>query len=172
MISSGGTLLDTVEMLIEMGAAEIIICATQASFVKEYQENLQKVLTYDQVKVVAVTNCLPLRNKDGEDLAIPSITVGDQERRVEVLDIAPYLAQVILALLTSDTLEEALSKPIIVDATSEPDGEGTVDLQLRDIVLPLSNPYRLFKEITGKDYPEPVDVGLYENGKSFESVVE
>lgn len=84
MISSGGTLVHTVELLLSQGAAEVLVCASHPVFAgREYYSQLQRLLKYDKVKIVMTTDTLPLERPEfGGDKSKPYVlepgqAVGD-----------------------------------------------------------------------------------------------
>ena len=159
MISSGGTLVNTVDLLIANGAKEIIVCASHAVFSgREYYEQLQQLLKYSQVKVVMTTNTLPLERPGfGGDKSLPYILLPGQtnesthlaKKQVEMLSVDDLLGRVLLAMLKSnntDEIRQALGHEVVIQ---------------RD-------PYELFTDMTGQKVERPADVAVYRSGGNFE----
>ena len=151
MISSGGTVLKTVELLLKLGAKEIIVCATHAVLSgNNYYDNLQDILALEQVKLVMTTSSIPLVRPSGEEKDRPYIIKnGDEKKELEILDLNGFIGWALQALLVSKNLDQA--KGILEPHT----------LQLKD-------PYEVYEEITGKKMESPKDVAVYREGGHFE----
>lgn len=154
MIGSGGTMLNTVEYLVDKGAAEIIACASHAVFAgREYYDKLRQILRYDEVKQVLVSDTLPLsRPIRGADRDLPYIfkkTAGVKEKKeLEILSVNDFLAYITGVMLWHTTAEE-------------------IEVQMEEHVLRQVNPYELYKKITGKKIAEPKVVAQYKEGGEF-----
>ena len=148
MISSGGTLLHTVDLLAAAGAKEILVCASHAVFCGDCEQNLPKLLANDLVKIVMVSNTLPL-NRFGENgETLPSVTTENGvEKKIEVLDVDDYIAYMVYLMMkypNSDDLRE----------------------QIADHLLLQPDPRELYKTITRSKLPKKKVVARVDhNGK-------
>ncbi len=152
MIGSGGTIFNTVDELLKNGAAEVIVCASQAVFAgKEYYAKLQEILKNDKVKLVMTSDTLPLeRPTRGKDRSLPYILVPGgngrlQKREVAMLEVDDFIAYIVGVMLLNPT----------ADGVAKAMGEH---------VLELSDPYDLYYQITGKKVPRPVITHEYLEG--------
>jgi len=157
LIGSGGTILNTVELLLKHGVKEIIVCASHAVFAgREYYEQLQKVLKYDQVKLVMVSDTLPLeRLTRGSDKDLPYIQVPrndakPERKQVAMLNVDDFIAYTVGVMLSSQNNEEIITK-------------------MKEHVLPQPDPYELYHQITGKKILKPVITATYREG-NFQSI--
>ena len=142
MISSGGTIEQTVNELLKHGVKEIIICATHAVLSgNDYYRNIQKVLALKEVKLVMTTSSIPLQRPSGEEKDRPY--VGKKE--LEILDISNLIDWILEILLNSQNFDEAKKR-------------------LQKHVLELEDPYIIYKEITGQKIEKPKDVAIYQRG--------
>lgn len=137
MISSGGTLLNTVDLLAAAGAKEILVCASHAVFCGDYEQNLRKLLAKDLVKIVMVSSTLPQNNtKEGTKVSLPSITTEDGgEKQVEVLNVDNFIAYMIYLMMkypNSKDLRKQIGKHL----------------------LPQPDPRELYQRITESKLPE------------------
>ncbi len=128
MISSGGTLVKTVELLGAAGAKEILVCASHAIFCGDCEQNLPKLLANDLVKIVMVSSTLPQNNTevDAED---------GGEKRVEVLNVDDFVAYMVYLMMKYPNTKD-LRK------------------QIGKHLLPQLDPRKLFKKITGLKLPK------------------
>jgi len=152
IIGSGGTILNTVSLLLQNGVKEIIVCASHAVFAgREYYEQLQQVLKFNQVKLIMVSNTLPLeRLTRGSDKDLPYIKVVRNEeelehRQVSMLSVDDFISYTVGAMLSTQNIEEFVSK-------------------MGEHVLPQPDPYDLYQQITGKKIPKPVVTHIYREG--------
>lgn len=159
LIGSGGTIFNTVDLLLKQGAKEIIVCASHAVFAgREYYEQLQKVLKYDQVKLVMVSNTLPLeRLTRGSDRDLPYILSSQNEtkperRQVSMLDVDDFIAYTVGVMLSSENTDEIVTK-------------------MKEHVLPQPDPHELYHQITGKKISKPKVTAVYREG-NFESILD
>lgn len=151
MIDSGGTILGTVKILLEAGAAEIIVLATHAVFSGEYYRKLQGVLANERVKFVQVTNSLPLgRPVWAGNKSLPEIT--RPEKKVEMLPIDDFMTSVVQTLLDSNGDTKKIRS--ILD----------------EYILDQEDPYKLAREITGKKINPPERIAIYREGGFYEAL--
>lgn len=163
MISSGGTLVHTVDLLIANGAKEIVVCASHAVFSgREYYAQLQQLLKYDKVKIVMTSDTLPLERPGyGGDKSLPYIlqpgqtieTPNPAKKQVEMQPMTDLMGRVLLAMMRSKNTEEirqALGREVVVQ---------------RD-------PYELFTEMTGQKVERPADVAIYRQEGNFEPLAQ
>ncbi|NCN45810.1 MAG: hypothetical protein COU63_01930 [Candidatus Pacebacteria bacterium CG10_big_fil_rev_8_21_14_0_10_36_11] len=155
MIGSGGTILKTVELLLIDGAEEVIICASHAVFAgREYYEQLQDVLRNDKVKIVMLSDTLPLeRPTRGGDKDLPYVLVADgarsyERREVAMLEVDDFIAYITGVMLLSSSAEEIANR-------------------MGEHVLPQVDPYDLYYQVTGKKVPRPTVVASYKEGGQF-----
>ncbi|HEV2126531.1 MAG TPA: ribose-phosphate pyrophosphokinase [Chloroflexota bacterium] len=78
MISTGGTLIEAAETLLERGAREVIACATHGIFAGNAVDLIQD----SRIKEVVVTNTIPLRD-------------GARRDKIDQVSVAPLLAEAI-----------------------------------------------------------------------------
>lgn len=159
MISSGGTLVHTVEMLLSHEAAEVLVCAAHPVFAgREYYSQLQGLLKNDKVKIVITTDTLPLErpefagDKSKPYVFEPGQTIGDpnpKKRQLEMLPATDLMSRVLLAMMRSKNTEEIRQKL----------GREVVDQR---------DPYELFTEITGQKVERPRDTAIYRQEGNFE----
>jgi phosphoribosylpyrophosphate synthetase len=155
MIGSGGTILKTVKLLLQHGAAEIIVCAAHAVFAgREYYEQLQEVLSNDKVKLIMVSDTLPLeRPARGGDKDLPYVFVkrdGQKEqRKVQILETDDFISYIVGVMLLNPTAQ-AITETMGVH------------------VLQQVDPYDLYYQITGKKMPRPVATVRYREGGQFD----
>ncbi len=155
MIGSGGTILKTVDLLLKAGAAEIIVCAAHAVFAgREYYEQLQQVLKNDKVKLVMISDTLPLaRPTRGGDRDLPYVLVPRKEhdierRQVTMLEVDDFIAYTVGVMLASQSAEQITNL-------------------MGEHVLPQLDSYDLYHQITGKKLPKPKIVAKYLEGGQF-----
>ena len=152
LIGSGGTILHTVELLLKQGAKEIIVCAAHAVFAGgEYYAQLQKVLKYDQVKLVMVSDTIPLKRLTrGSDRDLPYTQVSSNQekserKQVTMLSVDDFIAYTVGVMLSSKDTEEISAK-------------------MKEHVLPQPDPYELYHQITGKKISKPAVTAIYREG--------
>jgi phosphoribosylpyrophosphate synthetase len=149
MIGSGGTILKTIKILLDAGAAEIIVGASHAVFApREYYENLREVLANDKVKLVLVSDTLPLeRPKRGGDKDLPYLpaTAAREQKTVEMLPTDDYIAWLIGLMLTHPEM-------------------AVREKAMQPHVLTQEDPLLLFERITGKKISGPKIVAQYLEG--------
>lgn len=150
MISSGGTIKETVNELLKHGAKEIIICATHAVLSgNNYYDNLQDILVLKEVKLVMTTSSIPLERPSGEEKDRPYIIQnGNKDKKLEILDISNFVKWALQILLTSKNIDEAKT-------------------HLKLHTLQLEDPYIIYEKITGQKIEKPKDVAIYERGGHF-----
>lgn len=152
MISSGGTLLRTVKVLLSKGAKEIIVCAAHPVFSADYYTKLQELLTFPEVKIVITTNTLPLRrpglvnDKDLPYIKIPGSEYPNERKQVQMLDIDENMSMIAQAILASNTTAE-------------------IRESLSGLQIVQSSPKTIYNEITGKTLEEPRITHRYEEGE-------
>jgi hypothetical protein len=157
LISSGGTILNTVKLLLAQGAKEIIVCASHAVFAgREYYEQLQQVLKYKQVKQILVTDTLPLKRLTrGGDKDLPYIQVTrggvKENKQVSMLSVDDFIAYTVGLMLTTPNMD-------------------TFAKQMGEHVLPQPDPYELYHQITGQKIAKPVITHIYREGQ-YEKII-
>lgn len=152
MISSGTTLIETVKVLIEQGAKEILVCATHPVFVKDYYNKLQELLQFEQVKIVLTTNTLPLErphpypNKTlpKNDLAKPSDP--PERKQVQMLDIDGDISKVLGQMLKGGSVPE-------------------IRELLSGLAIVRESPRQIYRDLTGLELPEKNITHEYLEGK-------
>jgi|GEM_PF-935312 len=154
MISSGGTLKKTVEMLIAAGAAEIIVCGTHAVFDKDYYKTLSKLLSEPKVKIVMTTDTLPMKRPErGHDRSIPYTITEEEIKKVEVFPMEPFIGEIVLALMQNHTAEEIRA---ILEAH----------------IIEKKDGFAVYEEITGIKLERPKITHVYREGGRFEKLPE
>jgi phosphoribosylpyrophosphate synthetase len=159
MIGSGGTLVNTVDLLLTKGAAEVVVSASHAVFSgREYYDQVQQLLKYDKVKLVMTTDTLPLRRPGyGGDKSLPYIlepgqaidTPHPKKKQVEMLPASDLMGRVLVAMLRSKNVEE-------------------IRRSLGQEVVIQRDPYELFEEMTGQKVERPINTAIYRPGGYFE----
>lgn len=144
-ISGGGTSEGAVELYTNLGAEEIIICATHPIFVKDYYTVLQGILRNPKVKAIFVTNSLPLEDRQSGGASVPYVGKDDSKKSVQVLDISSTLAHAAHVLLQAPSLSEA-------------------KVTLGELIWDMQDPYDLLMELTGMQIPRPFDQAVYVEG--------
>ncbi|MBD3279452.1 MAG: hypothetical protein GF390_01945 [Candidatus Pacebacteria bacterium] len=142
MIASGGSMEKAVQLILKYGAREIIICATLPVCCGNYYTNLEKVLSFPQVRMIFVTDALPLQDRPQNAISLPYVFEEGEQKQMQYLPIGQYLGWAISVLLRSADLLEAKK-------------------ELGNAVLNLRDPYSLYQEITGEELQRPEDVGVY-----------
>lgn len=149
MIGSGGTILKTIKILLQEGAAEIIVGASHAVFAgREYYEQLREVLANEKVKLVLVSDTLPLeRPIYGGDKDLPYLpaTKNQELKTVEMLPTADYITWLIGTMLA------------FPDSVSRENA-------MQPHVLKQEDPLLLYERITKKKIPKPQIVATYHEG--------
>ena len=143
MISSGGTFIKTINLLLEHGAKEIIICATHPVLASNaYYGNIQKILGNEKVKLVMTTNSIPLMRPNDCDKDQPYIQENRNEKKLEILNIDNFIIQTLQILLTSKTLDQAKNN-------------------LEKNTIQLEDPYKIYEKITGEKIEKSRDTAIY-----------
>ena len=160
MIGSGGTILRTVKLLLQHGAAEVIVCASHAVFAgREYYEQLQEVLRNDRVKLVMLSNTLPLeRPARGADKDLPYVLVPGRngrpkKREVAMLEVDDFISYIVGVMLLHPTAEG-------------------IAQSMGEHVLQQTDAYDLYHQITGKKVPRPTATQVYKEGGEFVTIAE
>jgi hypothetical protein len=165
MISSGGTIIETVELLLAQGAKEILVCSAHAVFAgRDYYNKLVKLLKIPEVKIVMTTDTLPL-NRPGygnsKSLAyveLPSANEVEAEaaekpvgvrKEVEIYPIQPFIGQIVQALMASHGADE-------------------IRLLLERYIVKHRDPYEIYAEITGIKLEKPKKTAVYREGGVIE----
>ena len=89
MISTGGTLIEAAEMLLERGAAEVYACATHGIFAGNAIDLIQE----SRIKEVITTNTIPQSN-------------GRLRSKVHHISVAPLLAEAIRRIHKHESVSE------------------------------------------------------------------
>ncbi|CAN5378167.1 ribose-phosphate pyrophosphokinase [soil metagenome] len=89
MIDTAGTLCGAAEMLMERGAARVIACATHPVLSGSARERLQAA----PIERIVVTNTLPIASDDVCD-------------KIEIVSIAPIIAQTMRAIFEDESVSE------------------------------------------------------------------
>ncbi len=149
MIGSGGTILKTLKILLEHGAAEVIVAASHAVFAgREYYEQLREVLINEKVKLVMLSDTLPLeRPIRGGDKDLPYVPAHDgrEQKSVEMLPTSDFITWLIGVMLANPDFSERAR-------AMEPH------------VLRQEDPLLLFERITGQKISHPQVVVTYHEG--------
>lgn len=145
MISGGTTTKESIELLLNEGAEEIIFYATHPVFAGDYYKKLRSLLSEPKVKMIMTTNSLPLPVRQGRSLSIPKARLNGTEKKVKIMDITEWIADKAETLLQSQSGQHAKAL-------------------LKDEILEPRNPYELLEEITGEKIAPPADVGVYYEG--------
>lgn len=152
MISTGGTLLRTVKLLLEQGAKEIIVCAAHPVFSADYYTKLQNLLAFPEVKIVMTTNTLPLKrpglvnDKDLPYIKVSGSDYPNERKQVQMLDIDQNMSIIVQALLASNTTAE-------------------IRESLSGLQIVQSSPKKIYHEITRNTLEEPRITHRYEEGE-------
>ncbi len=189
MISSGGTLIKTVKLLIENGAEEILVCATHPVFApREYYENLQELLKIDKVKIVMTTNSLPLKRAEfGGDRSLayikkkkkkPQKVAGAEVAGEAVVGESAAAATEAVAVHADQPVEAAPTERrqvemldidrfvgIIIQAMMHSSNTDDIRATLKEHVVVQDDPYAIYERLTGRHLDKPVDVGVYREGE-------
>ncbi len=89
MISTGGTLIEAAEMLMERGAAEVYACATHGILAGDAADLIQ----HSPIKEVITTNTIPLQ-------------VDKQGDKIHQISVAPLLAEAIRRIHRRESVSE------------------------------------------------------------------
>ncbi|MDQ3699603.1 MAG: ribose-phosphate pyrophosphokinase [Chloroflexota bacterium] len=89
MISTGGTLIEAAEMLVERGASEVYACATHGILAGDAADLIQ----HSPIKEVITTNTIPLQE-------------GKQRDKIHQVSVAPLLAEAIRRIHRRESVSE------------------------------------------------------------------
>jgi phosphoribosylpyrophosphate synthetase len=119
MISSGGTIIETVNLLLAAGAKEILVCAAHAVFAgRNYYKTMVKLLKIPEVKIVMTTDTLPLkrpgfgRSRSLPYAILPGVATADKSepaeviKQVEMLPLDGFIGQIVQALMATHNAAE------------------------------------------------------------------
>jgi phosphoribosylpyrophosphate synthetase len=168
MISSAGTMLKTVEILLVAGATEIIICATHAVFAgKDHYNTIKSILEHPEVKIVMVTDTIPLQ-RPGVDKSLPYALMPDEyENQVKGSKnrkIANVTRKEVQVMSINQLAVTAMHAALIAGGDPK-----VIASLMHSHVLFQDDPYQVYKEVTGKVLERPRVTGLYmENGEIIE----
>ncbi len=156
LVSSGGTIFETTNLVLSEEAVEIIVCAAHAVLSpKDYYHKIQQLLAIDQVKIVLTTNTLPLkRPRRGEDRSLPYLNMRNSDgmietRQMKMLDVNSLIGEMVHATLRSKNNDQLLEN-------------------LHQWLVPLVDPLDVYAEITGKRLEKPKIVAIYRAGANYE----
>lgn len=161
IIGTGGTLIKTVNELLEQGVVEIVICASHSVFAgREYYKRMEKLLAMDKVKTVMTSDSIPLRRPGFGGLptfkSMAYVGEGGSKKQVEFFPTQDFISEVLEVLKASGGDAEKMRAGLAAD--------------LIPPELARANKYDLATEITGIEFKEDELKGVYKGKGQFQSV--
>ncbi len=159
MISSGETLVGTVELLLQQGAERVIVCGTHPVFAPGYYDHIKQLLADDRVEVVMTTNTLPLvRPSQSGNRDLPYIAGGmrglnSPRKEMEMIDIQPFVGMLAQVMMFSETAAEMRAK-------------------LAKWIVDLQPPYELAAKLTGMKIEKPNVTMIYTSEGEYIPLIE
>lgn len=154
MIGSRGTIVKTIKILLDAGAAEIIVGASHAMLTGDYYDQLREVIANDKVKLVLLSDTLPLeRPKRGENRDLPYLpaSAGREQKSVEMMPTGDYITWLIGVMLAHPHMAERKQA-------------------MQTHVLEHEDPLDLYERITSRKIPRPKIVAKYREGAELEAL--